>query len=607
MNPDKAPTGESGGPVCSTLFLLWDAPAAGPGETRETEHFRESFSRLLPHLNLSSTCTFISRERPEESTCFDGILSEISSFLERNRFVQVSLRPVHAFSGKDAEAWVGAYLRTLRTCRPFQEEGYRQQIISRLRVFPVICLEDAAALFEARPFLTFLQESFFLPSILLPTREIEEIAACYHGQEEPPWVRTYLTDASPFDCRRTLEILCAHETFDKMLEDPSSPLPERNDLLCKEMFILESGNAVRSCLQAGRTDGNVLERTDGFLDPSFTALPEGAGLSGSLCMDCLLPYMLTVGLSYRVNPQGAAAWNQLCDRMATRWVRRGRHDVALTIWRASALAYPHDARPASLLTHMALCAYETGDLEKAMGGLQEARKATPLSPDIRYYMGKCEFGWKDYIEAADRFREAIELGLPPPLLWEAQYYRGLSHYHLEEYDEALEALEEAERAGMAGSPLPFYQGLCLLGKGEPGRALPRFQEALSRGPSPEDLFSVLFYVAHTYKEMADFSTALEYCERAERIEPGRYEVWNLKGFCHFKQRRHDEAIACFRKAIEIDPTSGIDYANIGSNLRDKGDRQGAIAMYRKALSMDPTIEFARDSLRRLLEAEKAGS
>ena len=78
-------------------------------------------------------------------------------------------------------------------------------------------------------------------------------------------------------------------------------------------------------------------------------------------------------------------------------------------------------------------------------------------------------------------------------------------------------------------------------------------------------------------------------------------MWNLTGFCHFKLCEYDEAIACFEKAIEIDPGSAIDYANIGSNLRDKGDREGAIAMYEKALSLDPTIEFARDSLKRLLE------
>ncbi len=41
------------------------------------------------------------------------------------------------------------------------------------------------------------------------------------------------------------------------------------------------------------------------------------------------------------------------------------------------------------------------------------------------------------------------------------------------------------------------------------------------------------------------------------------------------------------------------WANIGSCLRDKGDRDGAVRMYRRALALDPSIEFARDSLGRL--------
>ena len=256
------------------------------------------------------------------------------------------------------------------------------------------------------------------------------------------------------------------------------------------------------------------------------------------------------------------------------------------------------------MLNIALSHYEGGDLEKAMEVLTEAREGAPHSADIRYYMGQCEFGWRDYIEAADRFQEALDLGLPNPLRVEAHYYRGLSHYHLEEYDEALPPLEEAEKGGMRGSPLPFYQGLCLLGKEEPQQALPYLQEALSRGPSSEDHFHVLFYIAHTYKEMEDFTNALAYCAKAEEFQPNNYELWNLKGFCHFKQRNHDAAIACFEKAILIDPKSGIDYANIGSNLRDKGDREGAIAMYEKALSLDPTIEFARDGLKRLSEQGK---
>ncbi len=556
--------------VYSNLFCLCDAPLSDKGEAKGSEHPQESCAGLLPLLDFSSTCYVISGERPAEHMCFEDFLQEVSSFLEQNRFLQVSVRPVHPFAGNDAEAWISAYMRFLRLCKPFQEEGYREQIIARLRVFPVIFLKDMAAVMEAVPFLSFLQKTFFLPSILVPSHAIDEVASLSTGQDGPPWVRVYATDASSFEPERTLQILHAHEVFDKLIEQEAEALPEGDDPSGQESLILNRHGEVRSCAKN----------------------------------DHLLSTIELVGISYRVNPQGATGWHQLCDRMATRFVGKGVHKPAITVWQSSARAYPAEAVPPSLLLNIALSHYEGGDLEKAMEVLTEAGEGAPDSADIRYYMGQCEFGWRDYIEAADRFQEALDLGLPNPLRVEAHYYRGLSHYHLEEYDEALAPLQEAEKGGMRGSPLPFYQGLCLLGKEEPQQALPYLQEALSRGPSSEDHFHVLFYIAHTYKEMEDFTNALAYCAKAEEFQPNNYELWNLKGFCHFKQRNHDAAIACFEKAIAIDPKSGIDYANIGSNLRDKGDPEGAIAMYEKALSLDPTIEFARDGLKRLLEQRK---
>ena len=80
------------------------------------------------------------------------------------------------------------------------------------------------------------------------------------------------------------------------------------------------------------------------------------------------------------------------------------------------------------------------------------------------------------------------------------------------------------------------------------------------------------------------------------------EIYNLRGFCHYQLKQHQEAIAAFERAIEIDPGSAIDYANIGSNLRELGLKQEAIRLYRMALELDPDIAFARDNITRL-EAE----
>jgi ribosomal protein S12 methylthiotransferase accessory factor len=50
------------------------------------------------------------------------------------------------------------------------------------------------------------------------------------------------------------------------------------------------------------------------------------------------------------------------------------------------------------------------------------------------------------------------------------------------------------------------------------------------------------------------------------------------------------------RTVEIDPNSAIDYANIGVNLREKGEIEKAIPMFKKALGLDPSIGFARKHL-----------
>jgi len=88
-------------------------------------------------------------------------------------------------------------------------------------------------------------------------------------------------------------------------------------------------------------------------------------------------------------------------------------------------------------------------------------------------------------------------------------------------------------------------------------------------------------------------------DMAEQYNNELKEIYNLRGFCHYQLKRHQDAIAAFERAIEIDPGSAIDYANIGSNLRELGLKHEAIRLYRMALELDPDIDFARTNIARL--------
>ena len=62
----------------------------------------------------------------------------------------------------------------------------------------------------------------------------------------------------------------------------------------------------------------------------------------------------------------------------------------------------------------------------------------------------------------------------------------------------------------------------------------------------------------------------------------------------------DEAIACYRKAIELDPKLATAHINLGTALKDKGQLDEAIACYKKAIELDPKYAIAHNNLGAIL-------
>lgn len=147
--------------------------------------------------------------------------------------------------------------------------------------------------------------------------------------------------------------------------------------------------------------------------------------------------------------------------------------------------------------------------------------------------------------------------------------------------------------------LKFYMGTSILATGRPEQALDFFQQALDLNPTRQDIPSIYSYMGICLKDMGKYEPALGVLAQGEKLDPERTDIHNLIGFCNFKLKRHEEAIACFQKVLKLDPGSAIDYANIASNYRDMGNTQKAIRYYAMALELDPSIEFAAENLKKL--------
>jgi len=165
--------------------------------------------------------------------------------------------------------------------------------------------------------------------------------------------------------------------------------------------------------------------------------------------------------------------------------------------------------------------------------------------------------------------------------------------------EAILELEAMDKVLPGKYYVHFYLGASNLAINDPKTALTSLRRALTLNPTRQDIPSIYSYLGVALKEMGEYRQALANLQEGKKLDSHRTDIYNLMGFCHFKLKEHEKAIKDFKKVIELDPSSAIDYANIASNYRQMGEKQKAIRYYQMALALDDTIQFAREHLHEL--------
>ena len=60
-----------------------------------------------------------------------------------------------------------------------------------------------------------------------------------------------------------------------------------------------------------------------------------------------------------------------------------------------------------------------------------------------------------------------------------------------------------------------------------------------------------------------------------------------EGFQHFAQGRLEEAVACYRKAVDVDPELAIAWNGLSMALQRSGDLDAAIEAARRLIELEP--------------------
>ena len=147
--------------------------------------------------------------------------------------------------------------------------------------------------------------------------------------------------------------------------------------------------------------------------------------------------------------------------------------------------------------------------------------------------------------------------------------------------------------------LDFFQAQALLETGRVEAAIPLLNRALDSNPNDQDIPGILTYLGLAHKDLENYDQAIELLSRSAELDDERQDTFNLLGFCYFKTKQHEKAIKAFEKVLKIDPGSGIDHANIGTNYREMGRTEEAIRYYKIAFRLDPALDWVRDNIAKL--------
>jgi len=150
--------------------------------------------------------------------------------------------------------------------------------------------------------------------------------------------------------------------------------------------------------------------------------------------------------------------------------------------------------------------------------------------------------------------------------------------------------------------IDFYRSWNLFNLGLHQESLVYFEKSLALKPLQEDLPYILSYQGNALSKLGHYDEAIAVLKSGCLEDNERPDLHNLLGVCYFKKEMYKEAIESFTRAVDLDPTSAMDYANLGVNYSRLGKNEEAKQFFTLALTLDPSLEFAREYLQRLTEA-----
>jgi tetratricopeptide (TPR) repeat protein len=201
---------------------------------------------------------------------------------------------------------------------------------------------------------------------------------------------------------------------------------------------------------------------------------------------------------------------------------------------------------------------------------------------------------RQWVEAAQAYREVIKLEQNTPSLWGNLGFVLLQMGHL---DEAERAVQKSIELNPKLAPPWHRLGTILTEQGRVEEAEQAFRKAIELDPLYPCAWNGLGYLLGTLKR---YDEAEQACRRAIEIDPAHVAAWVDLGIVFSRRGQLEDAEQSYRKAIELDPKRDTVWANLGTVLRKLKRYEEAKRAYQTAIDLSPDQPNAWDGLGHLL-------
>lgn len=304
--------------------------------------------------------------------------------------------------------------------------------------------------------------------------------------------------------------------------------------------------------------------------------------------------------------------------MALRALRRGGFIVCvLTLWLLGLLGGCQAPQPTAEPT-----AQPAGFADVAAA---EQEKAARQEQAVALYVDALMLTeLNDYAGALEKLNQATELDNEFALAFSL---KGDLYQKTEQYEQSADAYERATQL----DPWSFKDFFNL---GKVSQVLKQFQRAVQAYVAASKLdpnhYEAHFRAAQCYFELKDFAASKQYVEKAKALDAGKAETEALLGDILAEEKNHMEAIAAYRRALEIEgnqpkvmvalaraylrigryssakellaeviaaePRNGLAFQYLGFAQLKLKETQAAIDSYKTAVAIDENDWMARKSL-----------